>query len=67
MLWKILSGLAAVCLGGGLWFAYQNQGVFKEELLMKERSEQNLAQVKKDKERAAEVAVKKKKELEELT
>lgn len=67
MLWKILSGLSAVALGVGVWFAYQNQAVLREELAQKSRAEQNLQDVKKAQVTAANVMEREKKKLADLT
>ncbi len=66
MLWKILSGVSAVCLAVGLWFSWQNQGALKEELTLLKRSEENSKAVSEKQKKAADAKISKAKELEDL-
>jgi hypothetical protein len=66
MLWKILSGVSAVCLAVGLWFSWQNQGALKEEVTLLKRSEENTKAVNEKQKKAADAKISKAKELEEL-
>ena len=66
MLWKILSGVSAVCLAVGLWFSWQNQGALKEEVTLLKRSEENAKAVSEKQKKAAAAKISKAKELEDL-
>ncbi len=66
MLWKILSGVSAVCLAVGLWFSWQNQGALKEEVTRLKRSEENIKSAAERLKKGAEAKINKAKELEDL-
>src|SRR6186713_769911 len=46
MLWKILSGLAAIVLAAGVWFSLQNKSALQSEKEQAIRAKANLAQTK---------------------
>jgi len=48
MLWKILSGIAALCLAVGAYFSYVNQGALRQERARNKSARENLDTAKKE-------------------
>jgi hypothetical protein len=67
MLWKILSGLAAAALLGGVYFSYTNKSRMADELVRRDRSVKELQEIGKYQALASEAKTKRAKELDELT
>lgn len=67
MLWKILSALSAICLAVGVWFSYQNKSVLEEERRLKERTDSNLVDIRKDFANKTDAKAKRTKEMEDYT
>ncbi len=59
MVWKLLSGIAAACLGVALYFAYISKNDIRQERDLEKRAKENLAEVKTRKEQASSVLAQK--------
>ncbi len=52
MVWKLLSGISAACLGVAFYFAYISKNDIREERAAEQRAKQNFATVQNDKKKA---------------
>ena len=66
MVWKLLSGIAAACLGVALYFAYISKNDIRLERELEKRAKENLAEVKTHKEEASSLLARKSTQVKNL-
>ena len=66
MVWKLLSGIAAACLGVALYFAYISKNDIRLERELEKRAKDNLAEVKTHKEEASSLLARKSTQVKNL-